>query len=65
MYRSADDGVTWSTVLNAPSISFTSLTAKDNFAYVGGFDIGAYYSTDYGNSWYLAGFPNGFLSLCN
>ena len=59
VYRSADDGVTWSTVLNAPSISFTSLTAKDNFAYVGGFDIGAYYSTDYGNSWYLAGFPNG------
>ena len=60
VYRSADDGVTWSLVLNVPSVSYTSLTAIDNYAYVGGFNIGAFYSTDYGNTWSPAGFPLGY-----
>jgi len=59
VYRSSDDGVTWSVVLNSPSASFTALTAKDNYAYAGGFDFGSFYTTDNGNNWYQAGFPSG------
>jgi photosystem II stability/assembly factor-like uncharacterized protein len=59
VYRSADDGLTWNIVLNSPSAYFTTLAAKDNFAYAGGFDFGSFYSTNSGDDWFIAGFPTG------
>ncbi len=58
VYRSANDGVTWNVVLNSPSTSFTSLTAKDNYVYVGDFAGGAFYSDDNGNNWYFGSGPS-------
>ncbi len=59
VYRSSDDGVTWTFSFTPPSIFFTGLTALDNSAYTCAFDLGIYFTTDQGNIWLPAGFPSG------
>ena len=57
VYRSSDNGITWSPSLISPDLSLTSITAQDNYVYTGLFQGHSFYSTDNGNNWYQIGFP--------
>jgi photosystem II stability/assembly factor-like uncharacterized protein len=58
VYRSVDNGVSWSVSLQS-TVDYVEVAAIDNYAYAGAFFGGARYTSNYGNTWFLSnGFPS-------
>ncbi len=60
LYRTRDNGLTWSRLTGLPTDSVLCLTAYANFLFAGGRHWGIYYSTDDGTTWIddNTGLPN-------